>query len=612
MSAFSTTKHNHSGLWLATRGNRLRYTIAVAMSTCANVFMLGGPIIAKYAIDVVTLSDFEKAEPNLLALSAWISGSHSYITYLILSGVVGVLITMVASGFQFSRDRLSAVASEKIALRLRETLFDRLHHAPASFFDNEETGDLVQRCSSDVETVRVFMHSDVDEVGRASLFLIVMLPVLFWHDATLTWISLCLMPILVFGAYYFFKRITHRFQLTDESEGALTAVIQENLTGIRVVQAFARQEYEESRLAVKNAAFRDNYYELNRLMAVYWGSSDFVAMAQLGLLLIVGAYFIAIGRLTFGELFMFISLVNIVIWRFRHLGRLIFDAGKAVVALGRINHILTTEVEAPGETPKFERTRGDVTFEDVYLSYEPSRSTLSGVSLQINAGETIGIVGAPGSGKSTLILALLHLYPVTSGRILVDGMDISSLEPKWLRKQIGVVMQDPFLFSKTIEENLRLGREDADEVQLHQASSEAAIHQSILGFAKGYESMVGERGVTLSGGQRQRIALARALLKNPPILVLDDALSAIDTNTEQQILDALENRRGTHTTFVIAHRLTSVRTADRILVMANGTVAQIGTHNELIQQRGFYRELCEFQRLMDESIQIEVEEATHD
>ena len=611
MSASSSSKHNRSGLWLITKGHRSRYLVAVFMATLANVFMLGGPIIAKYGIDVVTLADFSQAEPNLLAISHWIVGSNSFAAYLILSGLAGVLITTMASLCQFTRDRLSAVVSERIALSLRETLFDRLHHAPANFFDSAETGDLVQRCSSDVETVRVFMHSDVDEVGRTILFLIVMLPVLLWHNVTLTWVSMLLMPILLFGAIWFFYRITHLFQITDEAEGALTAVLQENITGIRVVQAFARQEFEENRLGKKNAAFRDNYYRLNRSMSVYWGLSDFVAMIQSGLVLIVGAYLISQNRLTFGELFMFVSLVGIVIWRIRHLGRTVFDAGKAVVSIRRIDHILTTDVESRGAIPEIVRTRGDIVFENVVLNYESGKSILRDISLKIKAGETIGIVGAPGSGKSTLVLALLQLYALSSGRILIDGLDISTLDRKWLRRQIGVVLQDPFLFSKTIEDNLRLGRQDANETEIHGASAEAAIHQSILGFGGGYKSLIGERGVTLSGGQRQRIALARALLKNPPILILDDALSAVDTNTERHILNALENRRGKHTTFVIAHRLTSVRATDRILVIEDGRIAQMGTHNDLMNQPGFYHELCEFQRLMDESIEIEVEEATH-
>ena len=616
MTTLNTAEHideavgeSRKNLWLITRGQRVRYIGAMLAMGLASAFTMAAPLVGMYALDVIHVESFEQANTYLLALTRWIvGGADSYAGYLWVSAAAGVVITTFAGGFSFLRSRWAAVASESICKRLREELYRRLHHLPASFFDASDSGDLVQRCSSDVETVRVFLQAHVVEIGRSILLFSMMIPILFWRDERLAWLSICFMPFLSIGAYIFFQKIKHLFEITDVSEGALTAVLQENLMGIRVVRAFAQQDYEIDRFAERNQAFRDNYYRLNTLMAIYWGISDLFAMSQIGVVLIAGGMFLIEGSVTVGELFMFVSAVSMVVWPIRHLGRVLTDSGKAIVALGRINHILATPEESTHPTPTVGRADGDIRISHLDFAYRQDLPIIQDFSVHIRAGETIGLVGAPGSGKSSLIRVLLRLYPYQSGSVQIDGMEINDVDRKWLRAQIGVVMQDPFLYSRSIDANLRVGRPEAPLEDVVGAARDAAIHDSIAEFPTGYEALVGERGVTLSGGQRQRVALARALLKDPPILVLDDSLSAVDTGTERLILDALTRRHGRHTTIVIAHRLSSVMQADRILVLDHGRLAQAGSHDELARMDGPYKRLCEIQGALDDSIRRELTE----
>ena len=600
------TADRQTTLWQLTRGQRLRYAGAILAMGFTNIFIFAPVLVSGSAIDVISKHDFAYATPVILWLASHVADDAPYFAYLWIAAVAALLMTAVAGAFLYARGRFAAVASESIVRGLREQIYQRLHDLHARFYDTADTGDLVQRSSSDVETLRVFLASDVVEIGRAIMLLVCVAPILVWLNPQLALLSLCLMPILAVGAYIFFSKVKDVFQITDESEAALTATLQENLTGIRVVRAFARQEYEIQKFGTKNAEFRNNTYRLIRLMGIYWSTSDLFALSQIGIVLISGALFVLDGSITVGMLFEFVTMVSMVIWPVRQLGRVLTDTGKAVVSLGRVNEILSQEQEHPGVTPGHGRARGEIQIENLEFAYEPGRPVLSNISLHIPPGESLAIVGPPGSGKSSLIRVLLRMYPYQRGSVKLDGREVSELDRQWLRWQIGVVLQDPFLYSRSIRANLAVGRPNAPETELIQACQDAAIHDSISGFPDGFEAMVGERGVTLSGGQRQRLALARALLKDPPVLVLDDSLSAVDTGTERQILAALKRRKGRQTTLIIAHRLSSVMHADRIMVLNEGRMVQLGDHATLAGEPGPYRTLCEIQGALDASIRKDV------
>lgn len=602
-------------LWTLTAGQRQRYAFAIVAMVLTNLFMFAPPLLGKYAIDTITERDFSQTAPLLDRLTLWLAGAPGAepvvftdalaSSYLWLSAVAAVLLTLCAGYFTYVRGRLAALASEGIVRQLRERLYDHLHDLPAPYYDTADTGDLVQRASSDVETVRVFMASDVVEIGRSLILVLCVVPVLFYLNATLAWYSLVLMPLLVLGAYLFFQRVKAVFQVTDEAEAALTATLQENLTGIRVVRAFNRQRYEIDRFAERNALFRDQNHRLIVLMGVYWGTSDFFALMQIGIVLFLGGYLVTEGSMSVGTLFAFMTYEAMVIWPVRQLGRVLTDSGKAVVSLGRINEVLTSQPEPPRPTPALERVSGAIHISDLSFAYGDAPAVRD-LNIDIRAGETIGIVGAPGSGKSTLIRLLLGLYPYQQGSLQLDGIEVSGADRHWLRQQISVVLQDPFLYSRSIRQNLLVGKPDASADDIDRVLQDAAVQETLAKFNAGLDAAVGERGVTLSGGQRQRLALARALLKEPPILILDDSLSAVDLGTEAHILEALRRRAGLQTTLIVAHRLSSLAHADRIVVMEDGAIVQVGHHNALSQEAGPYRTLCELQLALDAEVSADI------
>jgi len=403
---------------------------------------------------------------------------------------------------------------------------------------------------------------------------------------------------LIIGSTVFFSRVKAGFLKSDEAEGLMTACLQENLTGIRVVRAFNRQAFEIEKFAKCNDDYRECEYHMMKIMACFWGLSDFISFSQVGIVLIGGAFRVQSGHLSLGDLFAFITYVAMVIWPLRHLGRVLVDSGMSMVALNRINYILSQPEEPGGQLPEIDRASGSLRIRQLSFDYgsqvdgqvknkagpEAATTTmLHDINLDIEAGETLAVAGAPGSGK-----------------------ELKDLDKHWLRNQFAVVFQEPFLFSRSIINNLRVGRNDASSDEMKIACQDAALHDSIMRFADHYEAVIGERGVSLSGGQRQRLAIARALMKDAPILILDDALSAVDSRTEKVILEGLQSRAGSRTTVIVAHRLSTFRHADRIAVMDNGKIVQLGTHAELSEQVGQYQRLCAIQNELESTIQADL------
>ena len=598
-------------LWRLTQNQRWLFAAAAMAMIIANLCLFIPPILGKYAIDMVSQQDISVMPPLLTE----VFGNADVNTLLLVAGCLSLLVTIVAGAFQYLRGRLTARASESIAEQLRLDLFARLHAVQASFFDAEKTGDLVQRCSSDVDTVRAFLASNLVDISRSLLLLICVIPVLFWIDTTLAYASLCLVPLMILGSYVFFSRVKAGFLKSDEAEGRLTACLQENLTGIRVVRAFNRQEFEIKKFARCNDEYRECEYHMMKLMAWFWGLSDFISFSQVGIVLIGGAFRVQSGQLSIGGLFAFITYVSMVIWPIRHLGRVLVDSGMSIVALNRINHILAQPEESCGQTQPVDPASGALRIRQLSFDYgsvdknatSEHVNTLSDINLDIKAGETLAIAGAPGSGKTTLIAVLLKLYEYRLGSIELDGYELSDLDKHWLRNQIAVVSQEPFLFSRSIIDNLCVGRTDASYDDMTAVCRDAALHDSIISFTDHYETVIGERGVSLSGGQRQRLAIARALMKEAPILVLDDALSAVDSRTEKAILKALQSRPGKRTTLIVAHRLSTFQYADRIAVMDSGKIVQLGTHAELSTQVGQYQRLCAIQNELESTIQADLD-----
>ena len=536
-------------------------------------------------------------------MPAGLSSDHALYLQLGLSGLLIVLCTALAGFFVYLRGKQIAAAAEGMARRLRDTLMNHLNHLPIAFHHQADTGDLIQRCTSDIETFRVFVSGQIIEIGRAVLMLLIVTPILLSLDVTMTGVALITMPLLLLSAVLFFNRVKAMFLEVDEAEASLTTILQENLTGIRVVRAFARQDFEAEKFGRANAKFRDQNQRLMRFLGFYYGASDIVCLGQVGLILFVGAHCVLADAMTIGTLFAFITYEGMIIWPIRHMGRVLTDSGKAVVALKRMAEILSEPEESNLEQALTAPLSGQIKLDNVTFHHPNNPPVLSNLSLTVSAGETLGLVGAPGAGKSTLIQLLLRLYDPQQGTLWVDDFDLGQLSRKSVRAQMGVVLQESFLFAGSIADNLRIGQTHASLADMTEAVTTANLLDTIHALPNGFDALVGERGVTLSGGQRQRLAIARALLKDPAILILDDALSAVDTDTESLILDNLRRVRANRTTLIVAHRLSTVMHADRIVVLADGEVAQIGNHATLSQTPGIYRKLCELQGQVQRDIQ---------
>ena len=576
------------------KGNGVAYVAGL-------IFMIIGQLLSlanTFIIGVVIDSVIGEILPEGIAYKGLtlLGGKEHLMQNLWICGLVLVLFSVINGIFMFLSRKYSAIASEGIAKKIRMDLYEHIQNSTYLYNVNIKTGDMMQRCTSDLETVRNFLATQFQDLLRCIVLIIATVSIMSNINTTLTLAGFSLIPFIGLGAFFFFKYVSKMFLMADEAEGAMSTVIEENLSGMRIVRSCATQSRETEKFIKSSIDYRNKDLKITVAFAWYWGLSDAICQMQIGIVLVTGIYLALRGDVTVGMLTVFMTYVTQLIWPIRGMGRVLGDMGKANVALGRIKEVLDAPREPgredAGLTPKIQ---GNIIFENVSFGYTSDKPVLEDISFEIEKGKTLAILGRTGSGKSTLLHLLVGLLPYKEGSIKVDDVELSEINKRHLRKNIGIVLQEPFLFSKTIKDNISDNDPSITDEDIQRATTIASVDQAIKGFEKGYETMVGEKGVTLSGGQKQRVAIARTLINNCKILIFDDSLSAVDMQTDKNIRNALRKHCSDTTTILISHRINTLRQADLILVMEDGHITDRGTHNELIQREGLYKQVYDMQ-----------------
>lgn len=588
------------GLWRLMQGFRLPYFGAVTSLGAAAVSKTGTYLLLRVLADrlLPALQGNPSANP-VIALLPWIAAGF-------------VFLAVFEGGFTYISGRLAAYTAEGIARRLRNYLFDHIQRLPFSYLDKMQTGELIQRSTSDIDAMRRFFADQAIGVGRILLLFIVNFTAILNLDTTLGLASVIVIPAIVLVSIFFFRRVTKAYESYQEQDAVLSTTLQENLAGVRVVKAFARQDFE------RNKFEKDNHRKFvlgRRLLlmhSTFWPLSDIICGAQMLGGFVLAAIFAIDGRITVGTYLAYHGLVVWLIWPMRNLGRLIVQASTGLVSYGRVMEIVRQDRE-PLEEGKLQAPlplRGEIAFENVGFHYDQGAEVLEDITFTCQPGQSVALLGSTGSGKTSLVNLLPRFYEYSTGRILLDGVELNQYSRKFLRSQIGIVEQEPFLFSRSLRENITYGVGRAvSQQEIEQAAKVAAIHDIILSFPDGYDTLIGEKGVTLSGGQKQRVAIARTLLKDPRILILDDATSSVDTETEAAIRQALKQLMVGRTSFIIAHRIQSVMHADLILVLDQGRIVEQGMHDELLARGKIYPQIHELQTRIESELEQEIASA---
>ena len=602
---FRSARHENRlrGMWRMMADYRLPYfgaVLALAFSAIAKTTTF---LLLRYFVDHVMTEAI---------VTGTLSPALTRSLIAIAFGFIG--LAMFEGSFAYVSGRLAAFTAEGITRRLRNFLFDHIQRLSFSYHNTTPTGDLIERCTSDVDALRRFFSEQAIGVGRILLLFVINFAALLRLNARLAWISVVAIPFVLLVSLWFFKKVTRAYERYQEQEAVLSTTLQENLTGVRVVKAFARQEYEKGKFE------NDNWEKFLRgkllllMHSLFWPLTDVVLGFQMLAGFVIGASMAINGEITTGTYLAYAGLVVWLIWPIRNLGRLIVQTSSGMVSYSRLMQIVKQERErlTDGVSRPEGALRGELVFDEVSFMYSDGETdVLKNVSFRVEPGQAVALLGSTGSGKTSLVNLLPRFHEYTGGHILLDGLELRAYSREYLRRQIGIVEQEPFLFSRSIRDNITYGvGRQVSMQEIEGAARAAAVHDVILSFPDGYNTLVGEKGVTLSGGQKQRVTIARTLLKNPRILILDDSTSSVDLETEAEIRSALNTLMKDRTTFIIAHRIQSVMIADLILVLDKGEVVQMGTHEELVaQEYGMYRRIYDIQTRIDEELDVEIARA---
>lgn len=581
-------------LWSYLKGTRFLALILTLTVISLVFFVLFTPLLLGFIIDSV-INGLPVENHLIEVYSNWFGGVATLREKLYLGALMIMFATFARVILMFFRGRFNGIIAERFTEKLRNDLFEHIQHWSYHTHVNSKTGDLIQRVTSDVDTIRRFLAAQYSELIYSLATASIALIVLFGINSRLALIAIAALPLIFIIAVIFFKNIQKEFLKSDEAEGALSNILQENISGVRVVKAFNREVFEVEKYDKSNQSYRDITFKLIEYLALYWSSSDFIILTQVFVVVLFGIFEAQAGTISLGDFIVFVSYETMILYPIRHIGRILSDLGKMLVSLKRLNEILETPQEDLFEGLEAD-LRGGVEFKHVRFRYDDGNAdVLKDISFKVEKGQTLAIIGPTGSGKSSLVHLMLRLYDVNEGEICVNGVNIKSVSKHHLRKNIGIVLQEPYLFSKTILENIKIASPSASDVDVMKAAQTASVHTVISDFDQGYETLVGEKGVTLSGGQKQRIAIARTIVNNSPVLIFDDSLSAVDTETDAQIRSGLKQLSNEVTTLIITHRVNTAMEADQILVLENGMITQRGTHAELCQQAGLYARIVALQ-----------------